>query len=56
MLNTKMSAVQIALTGNAQSKTDLNTEFPRFLRGRSNRNAYKDARCKPALSSKGDIT
>jgi hypothetical protein len=37
--NTKMSAVQIALTGNAPSKADLNTEFPRFLRGRSNQNA-----------------
>jgi hypothetical protein len=47
--------MQIALTGNAPSKADLNTEFPGFLRGRSNQNADKNARCKPALSSKADI-
>ena len=46
-----MSAVPIALTGNAPSKADLNTEFPRFLRGRSNQNADQN----PALGSKGAI-
>jgi hypothetical protein len=35
-LNTKMSAVAIAQTDNAPSKADLNTEFPGFLRERSN--------------------
>jgi hypothetical protein len=49
--NTKMSAVPIAQTGNALSKADLNTEFPRFLRGRSNQNADQN----PALGSKGAI-
>ncbi|MEY3624187.1 MAG: hypothetical protein RLZZ407_1746 [Pseudomonadota bacterium] len=38
-LNTMTSAVPIAQTGNAASQADLNTEFPRFLRGRSNQNA-----------------
>jgi len=50
-----MSAVQIALTGNAPSKADLNSEFPIFLRERSNQNADKNAGCKPALGSKGSI-
>jgi hypothetical protein len=51
-----MSAVAIAQTDNAPSKADLNTEFPRFLSRRSNQNADKNAGCKPALSSKADIT
>ena len=54
--NTKMSAVAIAQTDNAPSKADLNTEFPSFLRGRSNQNADKNARCSHALGCKGDIT
>ena len=54
--NTKMSAVAIAQTDNAPSKADLNTEFPSFLRGRSNQNADKNARCSHALGCKGDVT
>jgi hypothetical protein len=50
-----MSATPIAQTGNALSKADLNAEFPRFLRGRSNQNADKKAGCKTALGSKGVI-
>ncbi len=50
-----MSTVQIALTGNAPSKADLNTEFPRFLRGRSNQNADEIAVWNTAFGSKGAI-
>ena len=51
-----MSATPIAQTGNALSKADLNAEFPRFLRGRSNQNADETAVWKTAFSSKGFIT
>jgi hypothetical protein len=51
-----IGAITIAYTGHAASQADLNAEFPRFLRGRSNQNADKNAGCKPALSSKGGIT
>jgi hypothetical protein len=55
-LNTEMSATPIAQTGNALSKADLNAEFPKFLRGRSNQNADETAVWKTAFSSKGFIT
>jgi hypothetical protein len=51
-----MSATPIAQTGHATSKACLNIEFPGFLRGRSNQNADKNARLKPALGRKGSIT
>ena len=53
--NTKMGAVPIAQTGHAASQADLNTEFPGFLRGRSNQNADKNAGCKPAFGNKGAV-
>jgi hypothetical protein len=34
-----MSKVPIEQTGNVLSQADLNAEFPRFLRARSNQNA-----------------
>jgi hypothetical protein len=50
-----IGAIPIAYTSHAASKADLNTEFPRFLRARSNQNADEIADCHPALGSKGDI-
>jgi hypothetical protein len=50
-----IGAIPIAYTGHAASQADLNAEFPRFLRGRSNQNADKNAVYTRAFCSQGYI-